>query len=256
MIANDLGVLRIYGELGVRYLTLAHSLNDEWADSSTDTPAHNGLTDFGKMVVRDMNRQGILVDISHVSDKAFYDALELSSAPIIASHSSCRALCDHPRNMSDQMIKDLAAKGGVININFEKSYLDQAYNVAYAKVVGNIFTGTDDIEAACHGDDDCYWRENIKLEARLTREGKLPVVGWEKIVDHIDHVVQLVGAEYVGLGADFDGASLPLGMEDCSKLPKITEALVAKNYTDAQIRNILGQNVLRAMEQSRNFASS
>jgi membrane dipeptidase len=117
MIGNDIRVLRMFGDLGVRYMTLSHFYNDEWADSSTDKPVHNGLTDFGKDIVREMNRQGIMVDISHVSDKTFYDALEVSKAPLIASHSSCRAMCNHVRDMSDDMIKALAAKGGVIQIN-------------------------------------------------------------------------------------------------------------------------------------------
>src|SRR3989449_1165089 len=127
MIGNDIRIVRIFSGLGVRYMTLSHFYNDEWADSSTDKPAHNGLTDYGKEIVREMNRQGIMVDISHVSDKTFYDALEISKAPLIASHSSCRALCNHPRDMSDDMIKALAAKGGVLQINYERSFIDQAY---------------------------------------------------------------------------------------------------------------------------------
>ncbi|PYU03992.1 MAG: membrane dipeptidase, partial [Acidobacteria bacterium] len=123
MIGNDIRVLRMFGDLGVRYITLSHFYNDEWADSSTDKPVHNGLTDFGKDIVREMNRQGILVDISHVSDKTFYDALEVSKAPLIASHSSCRAISNHARNMTDQMIKGLAAKAGVIQINYERAFL-------------------------------------------------------------------------------------------------------------------------------------
>jgi len=122
MINSDLGVLRTYAALGVRYMTLTHSGNDEWADSSTDKAAHNGLTEFGKDVVREMNRLGVMVDISHVSDKTFYDALETSKAPLIASHSSCRAICDAPRNMTDQMMKDLAAKGGVVQINYHVGF--------------------------------------------------------------------------------------------------------------------------------------
>src|SRR5229473_7212505 len=127
MIAGDLGVLRSFAALGVRYMTLTHSGNDEWADSSTDTPVHNGLTDFGKGVVREMNRLGMIVDISHVSDKTFYDALAVSKAPLFASHSSCRALCNAPRNMTDQMIKDLAAKGGVVQINYHVGFLSQEF---------------------------------------------------------------------------------------------------------------------------------
>src|SRR5262249_44625829 len=130
MIASDMTVLRRFAALGVRYLTLTHSGNDEWADSSTDKPMHNGLTGFGKDVVREMNRLGMMVDISHVSDKTFYDALAVSKAPMIASHSSCRAICDAPRNMTDQMIKDLAAKGGVIQINYHVGFLSQEFRNA------------------------------------------------------------------------------------------------------------------------------
>jgi membrane dipeptidase len=250
MIGNDLRVLRVFGDLGVRYITLAHTVNNEWADSSNDKPVYNGLTDFGKDVVREMNRRDILVDISHVSDKTFYDALEVSRSPLIASHSSCRAISNHPRNMTDQMIRDLAAKGGVIHIDYEKTFLDQAYREAYDRVVGNVFTGTGDIAKACGDDIDCYSRENLKMEARLTKEGKLPIVSWEKIIEHIDHVVKLVGPDHVGLGSDFDGASMPEGMEDCSKLPKITEALVGRGYSEDAIRKILGENLLRVMEQN------
>src|ERR1700676_3344059 len=127
MIASDLGMLRSYATLGVRYITLTHSRNDEWADSSTDKAVHNGLSDLGRDVVREMNRLGVMVDISHVSDKTFYDALEVSKAPLIASHSSCRAICDAPRNMTDQMMKDLAAKGGVVQINYHVGFLNQEY---------------------------------------------------------------------------------------------------------------------------------
>ena len=130
MINSDLGVLREFAALGVRYMTLTHSGNDEWADSSTDKPVHNGLTDFGKDVVREMNRLGVMVDISHVSDKTFYDALEVSKAPLFASHSSCRAICDAPRNMTDQMMKDLAAKGGVIQINYHVGFFSQEFRNA------------------------------------------------------------------------------------------------------------------------------
>src|SRR5271154_1691154 len=153
MIGNDIRLVRIFADLGVRYMTLSHFYNDEWADSSTDKPAHNGLTDFGKDIVREMNRQGILVDISHVSDKTFYDALEVSKAPLIASHSSCRAVCNHVRDMSDDMIKALAAKGGVIQINYEKSFIDQAYKDASEKETGGVVEMIDQIKKTC-GDDE------------------------------------------------------------------------------------------------------
>jgi membrane dipeptidase len=250
MIGNDIRVVRVFGDLGVRYMTLSHFYNDEWADSSTDKPAHNGLTDFGKDIVREMNRQGIMVDISHVSDKTFYDALEVSKSPLIASHSSCRALCNHVRNMSDQMIKDLAAKGGVIQINYEKSFLDQAYKDAFDKATagGGVVAMLSQVEKDCGDDAECVNRGEISFERNLTQEGKLPHVSWERIIDHIDYAVKLVGPDHVGLGSDFDGANMPDGMEDCSHLPQITEALMRKGYSDDDIRKILGGNLLRVME--------
>jgi membrane dipeptidase len=250
MIGNDIRVVRIFADLGVRYMTLTHFYNDEWADSSTDKPAHNGLTDFGKDVVREMNRQGILVDISHVSDKTFYDALRVSKAPLIASHSSCRALCNHPRDMSDDMIRALADKGGVIQINYEKSFIDQAYKDAYDKETGGVVQHLTELTKSCNDDPACISREMSKLQQKLVEEGKLPHVSWERIVDHIDHAVKLVGADHVGLGSDFDGADMPDGMEDCSKLPKITEALFRKGYSEDDVRKILGGNTLRIMEQA------
>jgi membrane dipeptidase len=251
MIGNDIRMVRVFGDLGVRYMTLTHFYNDEWADSSTDKPAHNGLTEYGKDIVREMNRQGIMVDISHVSDKTFYDVLDLSKAPVIASHSSCRALCDHVRDMSDDMIKALAAKGGVIQINYEKSFIDQAYKTAYDQATGGagVVGALNEATKTCGADQECIERAQIALERKMTAEGKLPRVSWERIVDHIDHAAKLVGADHVGLGSDFDGATMPDGMEDCSKLPKITEALLRKGYSDADIRKILGENTLRVMEQ-------
>ena len=192
MIGNDIRMVRIFGDLGVRYMTLSHFYNDEWADSSTDKPAHNGLTDFGKEVVREMNRQGIMVDISHVSDKTFYDALEVSKAPLIASHSSCRALCNHPRDMTDDMIKALAAKGGVIQINYEKSFMDQAYKDANEKATGGVVATFDSAMKECNNDEACISRER-EMQQKLEAAGTLPHVSWERIIDHIDHVVKLVG---------------------------------------------------------------
>jgi membrane dipeptidase len=250
MIGNDIRIVRIFADLGVRYMTLSHFYNDEWADSSTDKPVHNGLTDFGKDIVREMNRQGMMVDISHVSDKTFYDALEVSKAPLIASHSSCRALCNHVRDMSDDMIKALAAKGGVIQINYEKSFIDQAYKDAYEKETGGVVAHMSELTKSCNNDEACISREMAKMQQKLTAEGKLPHVSWERIVDHIDHAVKLVGPDHVGLGSDFDGADMPEGMENCSKLPKITEALLRKGYSEADIRKILGENTLRVMEQA------
>ena len=250
MIANDLGVLRMYSALGVRYMTLTHFYNNDWADSSTDKPAHNGLTDFGKDVVREMNRTGMLVDVSHVGDKTFYDALEVSKAPMIASHSSSRVLDAHPRNMTDEMIKALAAKGGVIQINYERSYLSQEYNDAFKKYAGDISRMEEKFKKECGDNMDCELKMQADFVKGLLDEGKLPHVSWEKIIDHIDHVVKLVGADHVGLGSDFDGADMPEGMDDVSHLPKITEGLLRKGYSEADIRKILGENTLRVMEQA------
>jgi membrane dipeptidase len=247
MLGNDIRMVRIYSDLGVRYMTLSHFYNDEWADSSTDKPAHNGLTDYGKEIVREMNRTGMLVDISHVSDKTFYDALEVSKAPLIASHSSCRALCNHVRDMTDDMIKALAAKGGVIQINYEKSFIDQAYKDASDKLSGGVVAMIDQLKKKCGDDEACTGKTMAEQEKQAIAEGKLPHVSWERIIDHIDHVVKLVGPDHVGLGSDFDGASMPEGMEDCSKLPKITEALLRKGYSEDDIRKILGGNTLRVM---------
>jgi membrane dipeptidase len=216
MIDDNLSVLRDYQRLGVRYLTLSHSVNTNWSDSSGDKPVHNGLTGFGKDVVRELNRLGMMVDISHVADKTFWDALEVSKAPLVASHSSCRAISGHPRNMTDDMIKALGAKGGVIMINYSTSFLSNELYEATQK--------------------------NVPAAER-------PRVSWEKIVEHIDHAVKLVGATHVGLGSDFDGTTVPDGMEDASKLPKITAALLAKGYSEQEVKNILGENILRLLDR-------
>jgi membrane dipeptidase len=256
MIDSDLSVLRSYADLGVRYMTLTHSVNDEWADSSTDKPAHNGLTDFGKDVVREMNRQGMMVDISHVADKTFYDALAISKAPMIASHSSCRALCDHPRDMTDDMIKALAAKGGVIHINYYIGFLSQEYRDAMKSNPELDKQMQAEIEKRCGKNEDCQLREGDNLVREAVAAGKLPRVSCETIIQHIDHAVKLVGADHVGLGSDFDGANMPYGMEDVSMIPKITDALLKKGYSEADIRKILGENTLRVMEQVEATAKS
>src|SRR6202790_2650015 len=183
MIASDLGVLRTYAALGVRYMTLTHSGNDEWADSSTDKPAHNGLSDFGKDVIREMNRLGVMVDISHVSDKTFYDALEVSKAPMIASHSSCRAICDAARNMTDQMIKDLAAKGGVIQINYHIGFLSQEFRDA-EKANPEINKAISlEVQKRCGDKEGCQLIEGDKITWEYVEKGKLPHVDWKKFID-------------------------------------------------------------------------
>lgn len=250
MIDNDLGVLRSYAALGVRYMTLTHGLNTDWADSSTDKPAHNGLTDFGKGVVREMNRLGVIVDISHVSDKTFYDALAVSRAPMFASHSSCRALCNAARNMSDEMIKALAAKGGVIQINYHVGFLSQEYRDVSDKLSEEEKKASDaELKKRCGDNESCKVIEGEKIARLAVAEGKLPKVGWETIIDHIDHAVKLAGADHVGLGSDFDGANMPFGMEDATHLPQITQALLDRGYSDSDIQKILGGNTLRVMQE-------
>jgi membrane dipeptidase len=248
MINNSLATLDQFFTLGVRYLTLTHTVNTEWADSSGDKPAHDGLTPFGKQVVTEMNKLGMMVDISHVADKTFYDVLAVSEAPVIASHSSCRALCTAPRDMTDDMIKALAAKGGVIQINYHVGFLSQKFQDASR---ANPELGKQiEVEAKkrCAGNEACELIEADKITRDYVAQGKLPRVEWTEIIDHIDHAVKLVGADHVGLGSDFDGADMPYGMEDATHLPQITNALLAKGYSPADIQKILGGNTLRLMQ--------
>ena len=242
MINNSLAILRMYAELGVRYLTLTHSVNTDWADSSGDQPKHNGLTDFGKDVVRELNKLGVMVDISHVADKTFWDALEISKAPMIASHSSCRAISGHARNMTDPMIKALAAKGGVIQINYLDQFIDNDLYL-YSQKTQPLMR---ELQQKYPG------RENAdkRREEVAKQFGAPPKASWERIVDHIDHAVKLVGVDHVGLGSDLDGGSMPQGMEDCTQLPKITEALMRKGYSAADMRKILGENTLRVLAEA------
>ncbi len=249
MINNDLSTLDKFFSLGVRYMTLTHTVNTDWADSSGDKPAHDGLTPFGKQVVAEMNKLGMMVDISHVSDKTFYDVLATSKAPVIASHSSCRAICTAPRNMTDQMIKDLAAHGGVIQINYHIGFLSQEYADAYKAHPEYGKEIEAETKKRCGTNEACELIEADKIVREYVAAGKLPRVDWTKIIEHIDHAVKLVGADHVGLGSDFDGADMPYGMDDVSKLPEITNALLAKGYSPADVQNILGGNTLRLMQQ-------
>jgi len=249
MINSNLGVLRSYAALGVRYMTLTHSGNDEWADSSTDKPVHNGLTDFGKDVVREMNRLGVIVDISHVSDKTFYDALDVSKAPLFASHSSCRAICDAPRNMTDQMMKDLGAKGGVVQINYHVGFLSQEFRDAEKADPEINKAISAEVTKRCSDNDGCQLIEGDRITREYVEQGKLPRVEFGKIIEHIDHAVKVAGVDHVGLGSDFDGANMPYGMEDATKLPKITAALLQKGYSEGNVRKILGENTLRVMTE-------
>ena len=251
MMGNDLAVLRTFAALGVRYMTLTHMENNEWADSSTATAEHNGLTPFGKDVVREMNRLGMIVDISHVSDKTFYDALEVSKAPLIASHSSCRALCNAARNMTDDMIRDLAKHGGVIQINYHVGFLSQQFRdfeAAHPEVEKEI---NEEVKKRCGTDEACSGVAGDQVVRDFMKAGKLPKVDWTAIIEHIDHAVKVGGVDHVGLGSDFDGAVMPLGMEDVTHIPQITDALLKKGYSEADVRKILGENTLRVLSEAQ-----
>jgi len=256
MIDSDLGVLRMYATLGVRYMTLTHFKNNEWADSSTDKPTHDGLTAFGKDVVREMNRLGMMVDISHVADKTFFDAIEVSKAPVIASHSSCRALSNHVRNMTDDMLRALRKNGGVVMINYDTTYLSEELRAIKAREGNDVVSSMDAAIKACGGDDACATLASTKREQELTERGVHPRVSWEKIVEHIDHAVKVAGIDHVGLGSDFDGATMPWGMEDVSMLPRLTDALLKKGYSPADVTKILGGNLLRVMDQTERAAGA
>jgi membrane dipeptidase len=247
MLDEDLGVLRSFAALGVRYLTLTHSLNTTWADSSGDTPVHNGLTAFGREVVRELNRLGVMVDLSHVADKTFYDALEVTRAPVLLSHSSMRAISKHPRNVTDDMLRALAKNGGVVMINYNAAFLGEEYRVAASAPEWR--ARFEAIAKACAEDEACAILGRQRAVHEAMRAGQLPRVEWHKVVEHIEHAVKIAGIDHVGLGSDFDGADMPLGLEDASKLPTLTNALLAKGYSEGDVHKILGGNVLRVMEQ-------
>jgi membrane dipeptidase len=255
-IDNDLAVLREFHARGVRYMTLTHNAATEWADSSNAAPRHNGLTDFGKQVIWEMNRLGMLVDISHVSDRTFYDVLDTTRAPVIASHSCCRALCDAPRNLDDAMIKALAAGGGVMHITFHDSFLSQEYANANRALTSEVAARDRAVHEKFGENEARKLMEGQRWSDELIRAGKLPQVSWEKIVDHIDHAVGIAGADHVGAGSDFDGAFMPAGMEDASRFPLLTEGLLRRGYGEADIRKILGENTLRVMDDAERVGAS
>jgi membrane dipeptidase len=235
-IEDSLRLLRDYYELGIRYMTLTHSNTNNWADSSGDFDKpgithHQGLTEFGKQVVREMNRLGMMVDISHVADKTFWDALSVSTAPMIASHSSCRALCDVPRNMTDEMIVALAKKGGVVQVNFNCGFLSQRSADAGKNVQSSTLPGARGEDATI-----AEYRKNV------------PPATLADVVAHIDHIVKIAGVGAAGIGSDFDGVfCTPVGLEDVSKFPNLTRALLEKGYSAEDIRKIYGENTLRVM---------
>jgi Zn-dependent dipeptidase, microsomal dipeptidase homolog len=238
-IADDLAVLRMYQRLGIRAMTLTHFRNNNWADSSTDKPQHNGLTDFGRQVVREMNRIGMIVDISHVSDKTFYDAVTVSTKPLLATHSSCRALNDMPRNMTDDMLRALAHNGGVISINFYPGFISPKDAQAARANITKQASREPDLTGAPL---DEFARKNHYEEFKM----KPALATIDDVVAHIDHAVKIAGIDHVGIGSDFDGIEkVPHGLEDISKMPNLVAALKQKGYSDADIQKIWSGNVLR-----------
>ena len=246
-IEDSLRLLRDYYSLGVRYMTLTHSNSNHWADSSGDASKPNhGLSDFGKQVVAEMNRLGMMVDISHVSDKTFWDALETSKAPIFASHSSCRAISPVPRNMTDEMIQALAKKGGVVQINFSCDFLNPEVAKANQAVQDKMRAMRDDLAKKYASDPDGLRRAMREARAAAGISNQRATLA--DVVKHINHVVEIAGVDAVGLGSDFDGIGCaPEGLDSVDQWPNLTRALLEEGYTAEQIRKIYGENTLRLM---------
>jgi len=248
-IGKDLSLVEEFYNKGVRYITLCHSSDNDICDSSTDRrePEDNGLSEFGRKVVEECNRLGIMVDISHVSDQSFFDVLEHSSAPVIASHSSVRSLCDHPRNLSDEMLKALAEKGGVIQICFVSSFIKKAEENPERK------RAIEKLEEK-YGEYSEIKDEKIKQKVReeymkIMEKYPTPSATLEDMVDHIDYVKELVGVDYVGIGTDFDGGGGLDGCNDVSEMPNITRELLKRGYTEEEIRKIWGGNLMRVFQK-------
>jgi membrane dipeptidase len=254
-IEYDLHLLREYYRLGVRYMTLSWSNTNEWADSSGDindpkVQHHNGLTEFGKDVVHDMNRLGMMVDISHVSDKTFWDTIATTKAPVIASHSSSRALVDAPRNMTDDMLRAVAKNGGVVQVNFFNAFIDDDFRKAAEA------QRKDSAEAVKKYEDELKAQGRTVTyldDDRIEREwmAKIPRPPLKSLIDHIDHIAKVAGIDHVGLGSDFDGVSgaTPQGIDSAADLPKITEALLDRGYNAEDIHKIVGGNLLRVFAE-------
>src|SRR5271154_5008560 len=250
-IENDVRLLRDFYRLGVRYMTVSWSNTNEFADSSGDinepkVEHHNGLTDGGKQIVLEMNRLGMLVDISHVADKTFYDAIAVSKAPVIASHSSARALTNHYRNMTDDMLRAVAKNGGVVQVNFYSAFIDENYRrSADAQAKDRDAAVKANAEQLRAAGKTVTYLDNDRIEREWA--AKLPRPALSALIDHIDHIAKVAGIDHVGLGSDFDGVSgaTPEGIDSAADLPKITQALLDRGYSEKDIKKILGGNLLR-----------
>ncbi len=259
-IENSLDRLRQYFALGVRYMTLTWSNSNEWADSSgdLDDPAvqhHGGLTGFGREVVREMNRLGMMIDVSHVSDATFADVLAVSSAPVLASHSSARALTASPRNLTDAMIRAIAASGGAVMVNFYPAFIDDRWRSAWNTLAPERDLEHARLQQACkeRGLPVTHALANAIDKSFAAR---IPRPSLSALIDHIDHICRIAGHAHVGLGSDFDGiCALPEGLNSAADLPKIAEALAHRGYTEQQLRGVLGSNLLRVMRLVEQAAS-
>jgi membrane dipeptidase len=255
-IENDIHLLRDFYRLGVRYMTLSWSNTNEFADSSGDIndtkiAHHNGLTDGGKEIVTEMNRLGMLVDISHVADKTFYDVMAISKSPVIASHSSARALTNHPRNMTDDMLRAIAKNGGVVQVNFYNAFIDENYrNAAEAQAKDRDDAVKANAERQKASGKTITYLDNDRIEREWAAKIQRPPLS--ALIDHIDHIAKVAGIDHVGLGSDFDGVSgaTPQGIDSAADLPKITQALLDRGYNAADIRKILGGNLLRVFREA------
>jgi len=246
-IEDSLATLRMFHRLGVRVMTLTWWHNTNWADGSGDKPKHKGLTKFGVEVVREMNRLGMVIDVSHVSDDTFYDVLKVTTKPVIASHSCVRAICDHHRNLSDKMLKALAKNGGVIGINYYLGFLDPEVNRREEALWKKLDPEMEKLKKKYKNDRKTLVKKRRELFRKYRT--KPPAVPIDRLIDHIDHVVKVAGVDHVGLGSDFDGCSItPQGLNDVSDLPLITEKLLEKGYSEKNIEKILGGNMLRVFE--------
>ena len=247
-IMADLGVLRDYQRLGVRCMTLTWMNTNEWADSSDDSTKWGGLNDLGRQVVREMDRLGMIIDCSHVSDSTLFDVFEVTENPVLISHSCVRALCDIPRNVSDDELHALKENGGVICLNYFPGFLDKEFNDAVSWIWKEFRARADSLADLYDGDRERAWDE-LRPEYRERMDG-LENPSIELLVDHIDHAVKIVGIDHVGLGSDFDGISItPVGLDDVTDLPVITAELERRGYSDSDIEKIRGENLLRLIEQ-------
>jgi membrane dipeptidase len=251
-IENSLYALRNFYRLGIRYMTLTHNVATAWADAHRDIK-NNGLTDFGKEVVREMNRLGMLVDISHVSVKVMQDVLDISKAPIIASHSGARGVNDHTRNVPDDVLKRVAQNGGVIMVNFYPSFLDERTNREENERSAKLRPQLEALRERYKGNTQAY----NEAERRLFAENPIFIADYKRIVDHIDHIKKIAGIDNVGIGSDFDGVPfLPAGMNGMEDLPLVTYEMLRRGYTEAEIRKVLGENFLRAFSQAEKVAGN